>query len=242
MNTNNVTLPRATKENMKMYLLLRDKLKEAQNLCERGKMTWEEGKNVRKALDDYCRQYDWMDYPYEEDGKVGSKNMLGEIVIPPLFDDVECRLYYDDWSPLSFAKKNGKWGLVKRDGSGNVVLDFVYDRITTIKCFYLVTKDKKDGIVSSHGKVILPCIIDDWSEDFYGLQTFVANGKWGLIDDHGEVIEPIYDSIDPDTGVGAPCLFVLNGQMGWVDEDGKFTTDIKESNFSADMDESEFDL
>lgn len=62
---------------------------------------------------------------FTENGKTGIKNnVFGEILIPPIYDEIPhivAKGYY------AVAINENKYGLVKTDGKGTVIFPFVYD-------------------------------------------------------------------------------------------------------------------
>ena len=78
----------------------------------------------------YIDRYDWYDTIYEENGKYGTKDATGKVLLPAQYDSIGelCHKIYCGDIPR-VAKMNGKAGLVKPDGSGIALTPFIYDSI-----------------------------------------------------------------------------------------------------------------
>ncbi len=172
--------------------------------------------------------YDWMSYTFEgEDGKMGMKNMLGEIIVPANYDGFRCTFHYDYKIPALPALKNGKYGLVKTDGTGTELTDFVYDDMESVEwsfSFYFKKDGSKQfGIILSDGTEILPCCLDSYSKRISNVIVVRGNGKEGVyLPSYGIIIAPQYDSVDIPDSLEEPLCFTLDGVTGYVDSDGKF--------------------
>lgn len=127
---------------------------------------------------------------------------------------------------LTWQEKDGKWGMV--DKNGKVVVPYEYDYIDQYtldmhRClenqdddFLLVVgkEEHKDdclkegakyGYVNMRGEVVIPLEYDEiygwFGED--GCSMVEKDGKWGAIDKKGNIVVPIeYDDIIHDDGYG----------------------------------------
>ena len=92
----------------------------------------------------YIDRYDWYDTIFEKNGKYGTKDTTGKVLLPAQYDGIGelCHKIYCGNIPR-VAKLNGKAGLVKPDGSGEALTPFVYDSISymLIEPYYTVKKD-----------------------------------------------------------------------------------------------------
>ena len=75
--------------------------------------------NVRSL---YIERYDWFDTVFEEGGKLGLKDIKGDVVVPAKYDGFQerCHFLFARTVPR-VALVRGKAGLVKADGSGELV-------------------------------------------------------------------------------------------------------------------------
>lgn len=95
-------------------------------------------------------------------------------------------------------KRNGKWGVVNKDGK--IIIDTIYDEIpnqTDGEIYYLgsegadivVVKNGKYGIINMKGDVMLPFEYDYINPMCGKYKPLSLNGKWGLYFE-GKVIKP----------------------------------------------------
>ena len=120
--TNTENKPKATVKNFQFVENL-DKLIDIAEKAEENDEV-QEG-NRRSSYDlvmirsRYIDRYDWYDTIYEENGKYGTKDATGKVLLPAQYDGIGelCHKIYCGDIPR-VAKMNGKAGLVKPDGSG----------------------------------------------------------------------------------------------------------------------------
>ena len=184
--------------------------------------------NVRSR---YIDRYDWFDTVFEENGKLGLKNIKGEVVIPAKYDGFQerCHFIYTNNIPR-VAVLHGKAGLVKADGSGDELTPFDYDFMSymIILPYYTVKKGEKYGIVGLNGHEIAPCILDEVCLPSGSCVVFKANGKYGLIDSScGDLyVAPQYDNIE-FIDMEQPYTVTKDGIEGVINEAGTFMTDVE---------------
>lgn len=70
----------------------------------------------------YIDRYDWYDTIFEKNGKYGTMDTTGKVLLPAQYDGIGelCHKIYCGNIPR-VAKLNGKAGLVKPDGSGEAL-------------------------------------------------------------------------------------------------------------------------
>ena len=183
--------------------------------------------------------YDWLDEPFEENGKQGLKNVKGEVVVPAIYDKF-CmpQLYYQPYLEVG-AIKDGKAALVKRDGKGTPVTDFEYHYIERIPrtAIYGVWKseDLKHFALMVVGMVFTPFEITDYGILCDGgLPIFGDNGKMGVVDTINlRYIAPEYDEVI-DNGMYEDFTFIKDGVKGRVTLDKRFISDDDYDNLSED--------
>ncbi|MCL2816459.1 MAG: WG repeat-containing protein [Oscillospiraceae bacterium] len=117
----------------------------------------------------------------DKEGKFGFVNKENRVVIAFEYDSA-----YAFEGGCAAVQKGGKWGAV--DGEGNVVIPFEYDEVSSLGEGFMSTK-KGDTYSDSP-------IYDSANDFIEGLVAVQKGGKWGYIDETGEIIIPIeYDSV-----------------------------------------------
>lgn len=173
-----------------------------------------------------------------ENGKKGVKNFDGSIIVPANYDDIAYT--YGRRVPKDYpyvAIRDGKMGLVVPDGKGTELTAFVYDYIGMTSpngwLFYKKDGSKQFGIMTAAGKEVMPCKLDSYGEDCQTIY-FTSGDRQGLLQTSlGLLLEPIYDDIeveDPDSQI----IFTLNGEKGYVKEDGTFVPQSLSETLSED--------
>ena len=176
----------------------------------------------------YIDRYDWYDTIYEENGKYGTKDATGKVLLPAQYDGIGelCHKIYCGDIPR-VAKLNGKAGLVKPDGSGIALTPFIYDSISymLIEPYYKVKKDGKLGIIGKDGHVIAPCIMDEITYPTGRCVVIRCGKKYGLVDRgvNNLYIAPQYDSIE-FVDMEQACTVMKDGVEGVINENGAFMT------------------
>lgn len=195
-------------------------------------------------LDDYNNLYnnlDWMTIVFTENGKRGMRHINGKVLIPAMYDELgltfHCIIYNMNLIP---AYKDGKCGLVKCDGTGEPVTEFIYDSIGGIPWnkrafFYKKGGSLSFGIMLADGRELCPCIIDESYVPSNSCMIFKCGDYYGLWDLNEKVVMPMFDVIEVDDPF-EPLIFTLNGIKGYLDNDFKF---VPKSDIDAIEDEDE---
>ena len=176
----------------------------------------------------YIDRYDWYDTIFEKNGKYGTKDATGKVLLPAKYDGIGelCHKIYCGNIPR-VAKLNGKAGLVKPDGSGEALTPFVYDSISymLIEPYYTVKKDGKLGIIGKDGHVIAPCILDEITHANGRCIVFRSGNKYGLLDRtcNDLYIAPQYDKVE-FVDMEQPCTVTKDDVEGVINEHGDFMT------------------
>ena len=206
--------------------------------------TLEQIREYRKMLDNlsyddnmdkvnsFMEEYDTMCSLFEENGCVGVKDILGEVLVPAMFDDIT--VVFSDVNRY-FALpviKNGKYGLVKPDGKGTMAAGCIYDNIHFEGGCHYLAKDGKQGMYDAHGNEVVPVMVDKVFEPWNDLIVFESDGKFGFaMFGSGVVTKVEYDAYEMDAN--EDLVVTLNGKKGYLDEAGKFTEDPDEAWFNA---------
>ena len=177
---------------------------------------------------------------YRENGLVGLRTILGKMLVPcGKYDYIKGCDYGND-TTLAIAVKDGKFGLIKRDGKGTVVFPFKYFRIGQLTydkmgveedkaydIFYGEWEDPdkgKDLIVD--GQIVVKnaiLCIGIYDELYWGGIIYQKEGNYGLLGIYWDwcLIDPIFDKIIHHEQT--PVLtFVKNGTEGVLTMDKEF--------------------
>lgn len=181
------------------------------------------------------QEYDVFTKVYSENGKLGVKDAIGKVLVPAFFDEIGYT--YSD-SCRGFAVpviKDGKMALVSPDGKGTMLTEAIYDQIRFSDCSFILYKDGKQGLATGSGLVVVPAEMDEVFLPMNALVIFTKDGKNGFaMSGTGLITEPEYDDFEI---VEHEYLKVYkNGEEGYIDEDGHFTTDEDMRFFHADVD------
>lgn len=167
----------------------------------------------------------------ERNGRFGLKGYAYNDGIPCEYEEVN--LTYDGLERMVFpipVRRGGKYGLVLADGIGTPVTEFRYDFLFRVPFTeyvkYVALCDGKYGLVGTDGSEVVPCQMD-------GIYDYPALGdrilpvckgdKWGFYYEPYDFVEPRFDELvfPYDDYFRAR----MNGQWGWVADDGRFTKD-----------------
>lgn len=224
--------PKATVKNLQFVEKLDKLIDIAENVEDNEEETSYDGRSSSDLLSlrvGYIERYDWYDTIFKEGDKFGTKDVAGKVILPAQYDGIGelCHQVYLGRLPR-VASLNGKYGLVKPDGSGIALTPFEYDLMSymIILPYYTVKKGDKYGIVYKDGRVIAPCILDEVCLPSGNCVVFKADNKYGLIDSScGNLyVEPQYDTIE-FVDMEQPYLVIKDGVEGVINENGEFMTD-----------------
>ena len=189
--------------------------------------------NVDK-VNNFMSEYDTMCAMYVENGQTGVKDVLGEVLVPAVFDEI-VGVFADVNRDCAVAViKDGKYGLVKPDGKGTILAECAYDNIHFDGCCYYAVKDGKQGLYNISGEMLVPVMADKVYEPWNDLLVYEVDGKFGFSMLGADLVtEAVYEAYEIDSN---EYLFVtLDGKKGYLDEDGNFTEDSDEAYFNAGL-------
>lgn len=152
--------------------------------------------------------------------KYGYKDAQGNVVIKPIYDEIEKFNGTD-----MIVAKSGLYGVIDRDGK--VIIDMVFDDIIRQDSHYIVKKQGLYGVLDENGEVVIDLTngkLHDVSviKAYKSKSAYFAKnqGKYGMYDDKGEVILPF--EYDKHGKIEQGILPVSkNGKWGMI----KFATD-----------------
>ena len=226
--------PKATAEDLKTFNEFEERMNSLDPVDT--ELEWKE---TAKAGNDFVDSRDWFTIVIEKDGKEGVMDLDGTVLVPPIFDKVVytySRILMKADKP-AVVINNGKFGLVRADGTGEMVLPCEHDsiRLTDLLQYFFVTDNGKTMLVSNSGKQLTPQMLDKFYGTTNGIIPVAAKGKLGLFDtSSGLFVEPAYDDIEIE--FEQPVIAYRDGVPGYLSaEDGHFLP--KEEYDNSDSDE-----
>lgn len=162
-----------------------------------------------------------------KDGKIGFIDMMGNEVIPCIYDPVE---EYDDVMThfsdgLVLLCKGDHYVYINK--KGEEAFPFNYDRsLGFSEGFAVVEKDGKYGIIDVKGKEVVPCIYDYVKSFSDGMAAVIKDEKYGFIDSMGNLKIPISYDVMGEIGIASDfhegfAQIVKNDKTGYIDKNGK---------------------
>ena len=227
MKKDNMMLPRATAELAREFDELMEKY-EAYDHWILSKSLEE----ITNRLYELHTKYDWSNYEFEDPntGKKGVMDITGRILVPARYEGFSFLGSYQLAHDLpKGALKNGKYGFVASDGSGEELTEFIYTYLEwdLYTGFYKACwgdDTQKFGYITPRGLVFIPNIIEHIYEPINDFVLLESNGKYGGLDTKTyHYVRPTFDNVDvePDEQV----VFYRNGVAGYVmEETGEFIT------------------
>jgi hypothetical protein len=185
----------------------------------------------------FMNSIDWSSEVFEEEGKYGLKNALGEVVVKPNYEGIQYYPFTEFQTQHNIALKyNGKWG-VQSLLTHEWVVEPVFDYVGYPSNFLPVIKDGKWGVYNIREKnYLIPLVCESLSHDSgilftNGLAIYKVNGKTGVISSRGLFSEAIFDDVEWWEG---PVKVLYDGVWGYLDEQAMFTINEDYAYFSAD--------
>jgi len=167
-----------------------------------------------KPVDNYL-----ISFRDKELKKYGFKNIKGDIVIEPIYDDFRYR--YDD---IGVLRKDGKYGALDLR-TGETVIPFVFNKIYGFsEGLAAARKDAKYGFIDKQGNFVIPprfAYAYQFGDGLAPVQVNSLNSKWGYIDRTGKiVIPPRFDMVAGYFRQGRAQV-ILKGRRVVIDKTGK---------------------
>lgn len=220
-------LPKATAELAREYDELMEKY-EAYDLFFSSKPLDE----ITNRLNELHTGYDWSNYEFEDSstGKKGVMDVTGKILVPARYDGFSFLGTYQLGHDLpKGALKDGKYGFVAGDGTGEELTGFTYTNLAwdPYTGFYKACwgdEPLKFGYITSRGLVFIPNIIDRSYEPTNDFVLLESDGKFGGLDVKTyRYVKPMFHKVvvEPEEQV----VFYRNGVAGYViEQTGEFIT------------------
>ena len=199
-----------------------------------------ESRSIDQEMDylDFVNSIDWSAEIFTVDEKIGLKTALGEVILPPIFEDIYI-LTFIDYNKGAYVTVgiNGKYGVVIADGIGTWVIEPKFDYIGIPTSLTNVFINNKWGVIKiPSGEYLIPpeCDAVSRSNGFLfinGLAIYEKDGKTGVISSCGHFTKPEFEDIEwwDDGSVKVK----YNGEWGFIDENDQFTTDEDEAYYSC---------
>ena len=178
---------------------------------------------ISDASHDLDQKYNFFDQEFEADGLKGLKDISGKVLVPAMYHDF-CEIYHYNImrnSPVAAVNAENKVALVKTDGTGAPLTEFIYDNIHNVPMsrLYAAYIGKKAAILTPNGKELVPCIIDSYTELLNGISNFESDGKEGLFTTQGLYVAPQFDEVTEKDEL----VYVRKGEVwGFIDDEGHF--------------------
>lgn len=216
---------KATSENLSVYNNM---------MAKADKLTDEKLRDEALAeAEKYKNGFDWSDVIFYEDGKAGVKNVLGEILVPAKFDRIAFTYCYFVKNIPYVVINHGNFGMVKSDGSGDMLAPCQYHEIEPLIYYgcFIVMADDNWGLINSNGRIVAPVVHDNIQimEDQFAV--FDKDGKKGLYAFEADVyVSPEYDDIKHDD-IDEPIKFIRDGKTFYIDTEGNVYDDVEDSEY-----------
>ena len=150
-------LPRATAELAAEYSELLEKYDDYDY-----SLTDDERNEIENRLSELYHSYDWRNYEFTDPatGKKGVKDTTGRILVPACYDGFSFIGTYQMGHDLpKAALKDGKYGFVAGDGSGEELTGFIYNSLewdpqTGLFKATWGDQNEKTGLVTPYGLML----------------------------------------------------------------------------------------
>ncbi len=177
-----------------------------------------------QMMEDLNGKYDFFDQEFTEGGLTGLKDVTGKVRIPAMYKAIGARYRIEAWRnhPVPVVNAEGKYAIVRADGTGEPLCDFVYDYIGLLTWTELFTAyiGDKAILLRPDGSKLFTAPVDYIHEPLNDLIVLENEGKFGLCTWQGDYVAPIYDELDCDEN--SDVYVRLGDQYGYIGYDGAF--------------------
>ena len=186
---------------------------------------------LEERIKELEEKYNWFNIIFTDPstGKKGMKDVSGKLIVSAKYDGfAEAFSYMHSPNSPVIAIKEGLFGIVKGDGTDEVLCPFKFDWIESILYtqLYLARWDSKNdcyGIITAKGKVICPNVLTKYYVPFNGILIIESNKKLGVIDlDTYQCVLPEYDALDADPD--ELIVFHKDGKEWYITDEGERIT------------------
>lgn len=222
----NIIKPKATEKEAMLYNFLKNEFDKMN--CD--DENWED---LCQKVNFLYSGYDWMDETFVENGKMGVKDVCGEILVPAMFDNIVYVYSYmlkKIHARPYVVMNDDKMGLVASDGTGSMIVPCEYEYLYPVMfcTLFIAKKDGKIGVMIYNGKLLAPIEHDEIYFNDEAYATLIKYGKKGFVSLNDWIyVKPEYDEIDYDCL--EPVKFIKDGKTYYIGESGKRYEDIDDS-------------
>lgn len=152
--------------------------------------------------------------------KIGFKNKENDsIIIKPIYDKVS---NYFDYCNYAFVSINNKWGVIKKDGTYIINIEFdevnrmIFDNLF-IDDIFKVKQNEKYGLIDKLGDTILNLEYLEIESIFNNVIAIkIKNNVWKIVDKKGKQINDFeFENIK---GYYSECGIKINGKWGVMND------------------------
>lgn len=168
-------------------------------------------------------------------GKKSLRDVCGKVLIEPQFDDIPELYTCFERTSLIPVVLDGRYYLY--DIKAGKILTKGYDRIfryfwASLVYFVAVENGKKGILDSYNGAEVTPVDLDEVYEmlDNDGAVPYMKDGKIGFVRGKTDT-KPVFDKVVIESENYTRVL--MNEEWGWIDGDGKFTSERSEASFGS---------
>ncbi|MCM1163930.1 MAG: WG repeat-containing protein [Muribaculaceae bacterium] len=166
---------------------------------------------------------------FNENGLEGVVDPNGRVIVPAKYSRVKEFHRFNLYHAFAITLRDGRSFLLSDKGTEIFSADEIIP--AGVKCItpVLFRKGDKWGLAGNAGDIILPAIYDSIQPDLDIFWT-TKDGKWGLTDATGHIVEPVFDAVEADEKHRAVvikdgCKYFLNKNLDCVTD----TTDCVQS-------------
>ena len=200
-----------------------------------------------RMLRDFEAKYDWPELVFEKNGHKGLRDILGNVLVPPVYDGfADLDRYMILHMKIAIAEKDGLYGIVSAKGKGTALSSFVYDEIQLLHKhgLFLVHKhgDALHSILDKYGRVLVPNMVEQIVECKMSRVVYKGGDKYGAVMINSDYVSGIYSAFEPvfdsirDSGPDSFVEFGLDEEIGYLSEDQSHQFVTKEEYDSLEED------
>ena len=161
-------------------------------------------------------------YPFRDTNSLyGYKDLVGNIVAQPAFDDAEEFLDSD----LAVVRINDLYGYIDKSGKIAIEPNFKNAENFGNAPFARITQNKKIGYINKNGDIVIEprfYIAKDFDSHGQAIVNQQRGGKYGIINLNGDfVVSPTYKQVYSQDGYNLIQVQAENGKWGYIDRQGK---------------------
>ena len=165
-------------------------------------------------------EYDFFDQEFTENGRTGLNDITGKVRIPAQYKAIGD----DYWRslPVAVMNEDDKYALVKADGSGTPLCEFVYDYIEIFPwtSHFRAHVGNKTTLLCPDGTALFLTMVDTIYEPFNYIIILKDEDKYGFCTLGGDFVAPRFEEIEPDEDNKVHVR--LGDTWGYISGEGEF--------------------